>query len=190
MNFQEITLLVIVAVLFGSTFVIAFVFPYLQKKGVNVKVILDDVQKGLEEVKTGLAVANEVAPSPQLDVISLIENYAEIGVKKAQQLYISSQLQGVDRKASAKETITNSLKELNIPITDNLDKLIDDVIESKVFDSKSAEDVKTQETNANQETITNLQKQVLDLQTTNASLTQSNTDLTNKLNVVQNTVNK
>lgn len=188
MNFQEITLLVIIAVLFGSAFVIAFVFPYLQKKGVNVKVILDDIQKGLEEVKTGLAVAKEVAPSPQLDIISLIENYAEIGVKKAQQLYISSQLQGVDRKASAKETIVNSLNELNIPITDNLDKLIDDVIESKVFDSKSSEDIKVQETNANQETITNLQKQLADLQTTNVSLVQSNTDLTNKLNVVQNTI--
>ena len=188
MNIQQISLLVIIAVVFGSAVVIGVVFPYLNKKGINTKLILDDVQKGLEEVKTGLAVVKEVAPSPQVDILETVEKYAEIGVKKAQQLYISSQLTGDDRKAAAKETITNTLAELNIPVTDSLNKLIDDVIESKVFDSKTDAEISTQEANATQNTITALQKQLADLQTTNTNLTQANADLTNKLNAIQNAV--
>lgn len=189
MDIQQITLLVIIAVVFGSAVVIGFVFPYLDKKGINTKAILDDVQKGLQEVKAGLEVIKEVAPStPQIAVLELIEKYAEIGVEKAQQLYISSQLQGSDRKASAKETITNTLAELNIPISDSLNKLIDDVLESKVLSLKSQDEIKAQEVNATQSTITNLQKQLADLQATNATLIQSNADLANKLNVIQSAV--
>jgi uncharacterized coiled-coil protein SlyX len=188
LNYQEITLLVIAAVIFGSTVIIGVVFPYLNKKGINAKAILDDVQKGLEEVKTGLEVVKEVAPSTQLDILSIVEKYAEIGVEKAQQLYISSQLQGSDRKASAKETIVNTLKELNIPVTDNLDKLIDDIIESKVFSSKTDVEINIQERKATQDTITDLQKQLADLQVTKATLTQSNADLINKLNTVQSAI--
>ena len=188
MNAQEISLIIIIAVLLGASASIGFVIPYLQTKGINIKAILDKLEKGLEEVKTGLEVAKEVAPSAQLDVLSIVEKYAEIGVKKAQQLYISSQLQGDERKAAAKETITNTLTELNIPVTDSLNKLIDDVIESKVFDSKTNAEISTQETSATQNTITNLQKQLADLQATNVNLTQSNTDLTNKLDTIQNAV--
>lgn len=186
MNAQEITLLIIVAVILGSAIVVRVVFPFLNKKGINAKVILDDVQKGLEEVKTGLEVVKEIAPNtPQLTVLELIDKSALVGVKKAQQLYISSQLQGDERKASAKETITNTLVELNIPVSDSLNKLIDDVIESKVFDSKTSTEISTQEANAIQNTITDLQKQLADLQATNANLTQTNTDLINKLNNIQ-----
>ncbi|MDP4146104.1 MAG: hypothetical protein Q8936_16710 [Bacillota bacterium] len=186
-NFINISILVTVI-----TFVLGylyFILPYLKKKGVNVAKILNEVQTGLQEVKTGLEVVKSFEPNiPQVDVLLAVEKYAEIGVKKAQQLYISSQLGAAERKESAKNTIINSLKELNIPITDSLSALIDDIVESKVFDLKEDNEKKVASQNIVVKQTTQLQSQVSELTSTNLQLNQQIENLQSKLGQVQSVV--
>lgn len=189
MSKEQIVLLTIVSVIVGLSVAIGIVLPYLKAKGVNVKEILDKLQKGLEEVKTGLAVVKEVAPNtPQLSTIELVEKWAEIGVKKAQQLYISSQLTGDERNQAAKDTIVAALRELNIPVSDNLKQIISDTVESKVFDLKTPEEIKTQETKSVQNIAVALQQQVTQLAADKAQLQTVNTQLTQQITNIKNTV--
>lgn len=189
MSKEQIILLTIFSVIVGVSAAIGIVLPYLKAKGVNVKEILDKLQKGLEEVKTGLAVVKEVAPNtPQLDTLETVEKWAEIGVKKAQQLYISSQLTGDQRNQAAKDTIVAALQELNIPVSDNLKQIISDTVESKVFDLKTPEEIKTQETKTVQDTTVTLQQQVTQLQADKVQLQSTNAQLAQKITSMQNAV--
>ncbi|MDP4144477.1 MAG: hypothetical protein Q8936_08355 [Bacillota bacterium] len=183
------TLLAISGVVVGAGGAIGFIFPSLKKRGINISNVLDRIEKGLEELKTGVQVVKEITPStPGINVIELIEKWAEIGVKKAQQLYISSQLPADQRKQAAIDTIVTTLKQLNIPVTADLQQLINDTVESKVFDIKTDDEKKAATQNALSLQVTQLQTQNSQLQSNIAQLTQQNTVLNNKLATVQNTV--
>lgn len=177
---------IIIAVTLGG---ILILFPFLKQKGINVGKILSEIKAGLEEIKTGLAVVKEIAPNtPQLAVLDIVEKGAEIGVNKAQQMYISSQLPIDQRKQSAIETAESSVIESNIPLSDNLKKLISDAVESKVFNLKTDTEKTTGIQSALQLQNNQLQSQIAQVTAINTQLQSQVADLTNKINTVQATV--
>ena len=182
-------LISIVIVIVGTAGIISYIFPRLKKKGIDVSNVLNKLERGLEEVKTGLAVVNEIAPNiPQIEVLTLIEKWAEIGVEKAQQLYISSQLSGEERNQAARDTIIATLDQLDIPITENLQKIINDTIESNVFNLKSEYEKKVATEAIVTEKVESLQSTVSQLQDSNIQLIQQNAELTQKLTTIQSAI--
>ena len=182
-------LISIVIVIVGVVGSLAYVYPLIKKKGIDMSNILEKLDKGLEEVKTGLAVVNEIAPNiPQIEVLTLIEKWAEVGVEKAQQLYISSQLSGEERNQAARDTIIATLDQLDIPITENLQKIINDTIESNVFNLKSEYEKKVATEAIVTEEVASLQSAVSKLKESNAQLTQQNVELTQKLTTILSAV--
>lgn len=182
------TVAIIISIIAGVLGTLVVVYPGLKKKNINAGTILKDVEEGAEDVGNIIKVAQDFVPSKALNILSIIDNLALKATKAAQQLYISSQLSIDQRKSSAKESIIAGLKAFNIPITDNLEIVIDAAIEKCVIDTKTPDEIIIQENGTTQKIISELQKQIADLQATNTTLTQANTDLTNKVNIVQNTV--
>lgn len=182
MNKEILTIIITAGVTLGITGSIKFGFSYLKSKGVNSKKILDEAETGLKEIKTTIKAAEEIAPDiPELKILDTVEEWAQIGVDKAQQLYISSQLSADQRNQVAKDTVINTLNELNIPITDNLKFIINAAIESKVFNLKTDTEKSTAAQNTNTKTINKLAAD-------KASLQQQVNNLTNKINTIQATV--
>lgn len=179
------TVAIIISIIAGVLGTLAVVYPRLKKEGINAGAILKEAEEGAEDVGNVIKVAQEFVPSKALNILSIVDNLALKATKAAQQLYISSQLPLDQRKTSAKGAIIDGLKAFNIPITDNLEVVIDTAIEKCVIDTKTDDEIKAQESSTVQNTIVGLQKQLADLQTTNAQLTKANTDLTEKLNAIQ-----
>lgn len=182
------TVAIIISLIVGVIGTLAVVFPLAKKKGINTGEILKDVEEGAEDVENVINAAQEIVPSKALNVLDLVDKLALKATKAARQMYISSQLPLDQRKISAKNAIIAGLKAFNIPITANLDVVIDMAIEKCVIDTKTPDEIIIQENGTTQKIISELQKQIADLQATNANLTQANTELTNKVNIVQNTV--
>lgn len=182
------TVAIIISIIVGVLGTLAVVYPRLKKEGISAGTILKEAEEGVEDVGSVIRVVQEFVPSKALNILSIVDNLALKATKAAQQLYISSQLSIDQRKSSAKDSIIAGLKAFNIPITDNLEIVIDAAIEKCVIDTKTENEIKAQENNTVQSTISDLQKQISDLQATNTQLTQSNADLTNKLNAIQSAV--
>lgn len=185
MNTQLIIIAIIILGVIGA---LSFIFPCLKKKGINTTEVLDKAEKGLNEAGTVLELGKELVPSKALDTLAIIDNLALRATKSARQLSISSQLPLEQRQSQAKESILAGLATFNIPISDNLEKIIDDSIQSFVLDSKTDEEIEIQQAQATQNQTISLQQQLADIQATNARLVQANQELTQKLNTVQSTV--
>lgn len=165
-----------------------YVIPYLKKKGFNTKGILDKTEQGLEDAGAVLDVVGELKPSNALNVLNIIREFALDATRGAQQLYISSQLPLDQRRQTAKDEIINGLKIFNIPITADIEKLINIIIERMVFDSKTDDEKRGQEQSTLQKQINQLQQDKTQLQTSNANIQQQVTALQQKITTVQNTV--
>lgn len=189
-------LLIALIVIVGVIVAMEVIVPLFKKKGVNVQSVAKEVEEVAEDAGQVIKVAQDFAPSNALNTLAIIDNLAVRASKAVQQLAISSQLPLEQRKATAKQYITDGLKLFNIPVTDDLNTLIDTAIEKCVLDSKTPEEQKAQEQNAYQKQIadlqTQLQQQAANYQSTIQTLTANNTtlqqqvsDLATKLNNVQ-----
>jgi len=163
--------------------------PYLKKKGVNTGEILGKVDAGLKEVRKYTDAAKSIVPGNKfLNILSIIEHYAEIGAGQAQQLNISSQLPADQRKQSAEDYVYNVLNKLGIEVDDNVRTIVSGVIENKVYELKSPEEKKAAQQTAAQAQISQLQTQNSQLQSEKTKLQQENEELKKKVADMQNIV--
>ena len=163
--------------------------PYLKKKGVDTGEILGKVDAGLKEVRKYTDAAKSIVPGNKfLNILSIIEHYAEIGVGQAQQLNISSQLPADQRKKSAEDYVYSVLQKLGIEVDDNVKAIVSGVIESKVYELKSPEEKKAAQQTAAQTQVSQLQAQNSQLQSERDKLQQENGELGKKVADMQNTV--
>lgn len=181
-------LLVAGGIIIGVVGSLGIGFPYLKKKGINATGVLNTVENGLQEADIAIKAAKELAPSKALNTLDIIDNLAQRGTKAAQQLAISSQLPLEKRKAQANQSILSGLKAFDIPVTPEIQQLINDSIEQYVIDSKTPEEQKGQAQNTLQQQKTALQTTINQLSTDKVTLQQQVTDLQNKLNTIQATV--
>ncbi|MEY8001811.1 hypothetical protein AB8U03_16745 [Clostridium sp. Mt-5] len=81
-NLNVLFIVLGLAVGVGSTVLI--LLPFLKKKGVNTADVLQKVDTGLQEVKKYTDAAKALVPGNKfLNILSVIEKYAEIGVGQA-----------------------------------------------------------------------------------------------------------
>lgn len=119
--------------------------------------------------------------------INVLNDAVSDGVNKAQQKYLTGEIQSTDRKQTAIESVLLRLQQSSIPINDKLKSVIDDKIESSVLISKSSEEQKLQEQNILQQQNITLQTQAAQLTESNTKLQQELTELKQKLADIQST---
>ncbi|MDD3231275.1 MAG: phage holin, LLH family, partial [Oscillospiraceae bacterium] len=106
---------------------------YLTKHRVN-------VQGGLQTADAGLSIANTVTDAlkvamPSNKVVSVIDkvvDYAQTGVKAAEQMAKSGQITADQRKAQANQYITTALNYAGIEVTPEIQTAIDGAVECAV----------------------------------------------------------
>ena len=130
---MSITAMIVVIVAAICVVAICYTCIYLSKHGVN-------VQKGLETTDSGLSIANTIVDAlktamPENKVINVIDkitDYAQTGVKAAEQLAKSGQISAEARKAEAQKYITTALNMAGIEITPEIQTAIDGAVECAV----------------------------------------------------------
>ena len=186
-NLNVLFIVLGLAVGVGGTVLV--LLPFLKKKGVNTADVLQKVDTGLQEVKKYTDAAKALVPGNKfLNILSIIEKYAEIGVGQAAQLNVSSQLPADQRKQSAEDYVYSVLQKLGIEVDDNVRTIVSGVIESKVYELKSPEEKKSAGQTATQTQISQLQTQNSQLQSEKNKLQQENEELKQKVTMIQNTV--
>ncbi|CAB1242812.1 conserved hypothetical protein [Clostridiaceae bacterium BL-3] len=182
-------LFIVTGLAVGAGTTVLALLPTLKKKGVDTGEVLKKVETGLQEVKKYTDAAKAIVPGNKfLNILSIIEHYAEIGVGQAQQLNISSQLPADQRKKSAEDYVYSVLQELGIEVDDNVKTIVSGVIESKVYELKSPEEKKSAGQTATQTQISQLQTQNSQLQGERTKLQQENEELKKKVADMQSIV--
>lgn len=133
MNNLEV-LSIVLALVAGVEGALLLVFPWFQRKGVNVGVVLDKAGQGFNTADDILNLADTFLPGNSIvNALKLVERYAHVGVNQAEQLYLTSKLPADKRNEKAKETIYAALAVANITVTPELEKIIDGAIETEVL---------------------------------------------------------
>ncbi len=121
----------VVGVVLGST----IAFTFFKKKGVDVLKVLDTAEQVLDVAGLAIDLATKIEPNnPVINITKIIDEWAEKGVKGAQQLYYSNQLGNENRNTIAKNTVYTALKQFNITLDEEQQKLINITIEAAVND--------------------------------------------------------
>ncbi|MEY8001442.1 bZIP transcription factor [Clostridium sp. Mt-5] len=186
-NLNVLFIILGLAVGVGATVLI--LLPFLKKKGVNTADVLQKVDNGLQEVKKYTDAAKALVPGNKfLNILSVIEKYAEIGVGQAAQLNVSSQLPADQRKKSAENYVYSVLNKLGINVDENIKTIVSGVIENKVYDLKTPEEKKTAQQTAVQSQISQLQTQNSQLQSEKDKLQKENEKLKQTIASIQGAV--
>jgi FtsZ-binding cell division protein ZapB len=182
-------LFIVTGLAVGAGTTVLVLLPALKRKGVDTGEILQKVDAGLQEVKKYTDAAKAIVPGNKfLNILSIIEHYAEIGVGQAQQLNVSSQLPADQRKKSAEDYVYSVLQKLGIEVDDNVKTIVSGAIESKVYELKSPEEKKSAGQTATQTQISQLQTQNSQLQSERTKLQQENEELKKKVADMQSIV--
>jgi len=159
-------LIIIFAIIISAT--IWFVIPKSITKGINIAKALATAEGALNTTDAIVKVADKLMPTnPAIDILGIILTLAKKGVGGAEQLYKTAQLPAGERNAKAKEIVTSALTVLKVPVTENIQTVINGAIEAEVLLLPKVE-------------LTDAQKQqaVIQLQNANAQLTAQNLKLT------------
>lgn len=186
------TLLVIILIAVTAVIIVTVVIiPKLIKKGINVDKYINTANNALVKIDPILKAVNDILPdNPAVRVLNLIDDRAKKAVSAAEQMYISTQLTADQRNAKAKELIVAALNAAGVKITPEIEKIIDGAIETEVLALGHAES--SQKILADNLSKQNIQlKAQIDTANANATKAQQNvTELTQKINTIQNTVNQ
>ena len=132
---ENITVIIVVIlavlVVFGG---LAFLIPYLVKKGINLSGILS----GSSNV---IAAADQVVETlkgffPDVEAFTVIDNvieWAARAAEAAEQLYKASKIEAGQRKAEATKLVYEFITAAGVTIDDNMKKIVDGAIEAAVF---------------------------------------------------------
>lgn len=185
-------LLVIILIAVTAVIIVTVVIiPKLIKKGIDVDKYINTANNALIKIDPILKAVNDILPdNPAVRVLNLIDDRAKKAVSAAEQMYISTQLTADQRNAKAKELIVAALNAAGVKITPEIEKIIDGAIETEVLALGHTESSqKTLNDNLNKQ---NAQlKSEIETANANAIKAQQNvTELTQKINTIQNTVNQ
>lgn len=107
--------------------------PFLNKKGVNVEEVAEDVEKLVNASSAVINMADTIAPNNAvISVLKTIETWGAIGAGYAQQLCYAGDINKEDRAKLAENVVYEVLKELKVDIDDNKKLFIDAAIKNTV----------------------------------------------------------
>jgi chitinase len=133
MNQVEIVCIIVAAV--GAIFgVCGIIFPKLTKKGIDTNAILSKVDSGLEVAGKAVDAIKAIAPNtPYISTAEAIIEFADQGVRQAEQLYISNQISADARKTEAVKLTKNLLTAAGVTITPQIETIINGCVEAATF---------------------------------------------------------
>lgn len=113
---------------------IIYVLPKMVTKGVNVAGDIAIAKNALNDTNNVIKVADSIIPNnPAINILKVIETFAQKGVDGAEQLYVSSKLAADERNANAKEMINSALNVLDVKVTPDIQTVINGTIEAAVL---------------------------------------------------------
>lgn len=180
---------IIVGLAAGVGAVIFIFFPYLKKKGINISSILSELKSFLENTQKYLDAFKALQPENKaISILDTINEYAQIAVKAAEQLYISSQIPADQRKVKALEIVYAKLREIGINTdNENIKTIVSGIIEATVYASKTSDEIDMQLTQVGKTQVEKLQAQINTLTEENARIKAENTALQQKISTIQST---
>jgi len=129
----ETLLIVIVIILFVLLF-IDVVLPFFKRKGVDIEAVLKRANDVFVAAGNALETVRPFLPEEfGTDALDKIIKAAQVGVGKAEQLFIIGQLAPEKRKEEARKFITDAVTLAGVVVTPEVERLIDGVIESEVL---------------------------------------------------------
>lgn len=127
-------LLVIITLVAVVVAVLAFLLPYLKKKGVDVGGALTATAAGIDAADLVVDALQGVFPnSPALLIVDKIIEWARKGAQAAEQLYRINSITGDQRKGEATKFVYDALRVAEIEITPAIEKIVEGCIEAAVF---------------------------------------------------------
>lgn len=127
-------LLIVLGVIAFAAIAIAFIFPYLKRKGIDVDKVLGQTKDALGTINKTLEIIRPfIDDKSSISIVDKICSIASIGVGNAEQLYHIGQLEAGDRKDEAYKYITDSLKLIGVDITPEVDRVIEGAIQAEVL---------------------------------------------------------
>ena len=127
------TLIFVFIALLGVGVVLYVVLPHLERKGINVKNVIDQTQKALDTVGTTMETLRPFLPEGKgTDAFDKIMKAAVVGVNNAEQLYAIGQLKPEARKEAAREYVSGAVALMGVEVTPEVERLIDGAIEAEV----------------------------------------------------------
>lgn len=132
-NIQLITWSGILGVLAGAIVVMLIVFPILKKRGIDVNDVLEQTKKAVDSSGKILTIVKSAVPNNDvLNILDIVQKWAQIAVGDAEQLYHAGDINKDERTKVAESVVESVLKELNIDIDQNRKELIDAAIKNAV----------------------------------------------------------
>ena len=170
-NSIALTILLIIVIVAMVLVTIAVIIPKQIQKGSNVEGTLLIAKNALAKSNEVIQVLDKIVPNNvAVNILKTIETYAQKGVSGAEQLYKSSQLPAEARLATANATVVAALNILNVPVTPELQKVIDGTIQAEVLILPKVNLTDVQ-----------IQAEKVKLQATNAALVVQNQQLTTSI---------
>lgn len=129
---------IVAAVMFG----VAILIPYMLKRGVKVDSVLESTSTALSTADMVIDGLTGIFPGvTALTIVDKIIDYAQQGIKAAEQMYKATLIAAEERKAKATDIIYECLKVAGIEATPDVKKVVDGMIEAAVFSlPKTAEE--------------------------------------------------
>jgi len=127
-------LILVLAVVVCTAAIVSVIVPYLKRRGVDMKAILDKTKEAIITVNNTLEMIRPfLKESNGVDVFDKIITAASTGVGQAEQLYLMGELEPRQRKEAAREYILDACRLMGIEVTPDVLKLIDGAIEAEVL---------------------------------------------------------
>ena len=129
------TLLIVLAILVCVVLILAFLLPFLKRKGVNMQKIFDQANNALAVASNTFETLRPfLADLPGVSVFDDVMAAAHVGVGNAEQLYHIGELDPAKRKEAARQYVIDVAKLTGIEITPEVERLIDGAIEAEVLE--------------------------------------------------------
>ena len=132
MNRMEILFLIVSFIILVIIALIAI--PALRKRGIDPDVILQRIADTSESLKATVAIVQPFLPeNVALTKLDAVFELVEKGVWSAEQLCYIEKLPPEERKEYAYKYVTESLNMLDIPVTPEMEAVINGAIEAEVL---------------------------------------------------------
>ena len=132
MNTMEVLVMILSIVCIMGIALVAL--PALRKRGIDPDAAIKQVKETAETLKATVEIVKPFLPEHEaIDRLDAVLDLVDVGVGAAEQLSIIEKLPPGERKEYARDFVVSSLGTLGIDATDEMLKVIDASIESKVL---------------------------------------------------------
>ena len=127
-------ILIIIAIVIAVFVGLAFIIPYLVKKGVNISGVLTTTNTALGVADMAVDGLKEFFPNvPAFAFIDKIIGWAMKGAEAAEQLYKTSKIAAEDRNEAATKLVYEFIAAAGVELDENMKKVVKGSIEAAVY---------------------------------------------------------